>query len=100
MSFINPDNDYVESDSAPTGDWQHIVGVRDAVGNLYIYVDGVLQTDTGLKSGAIDSSGKLYLGCDLGQNYKFDGIIDDVRIYNRALLETEVEQLYQEGLSL
>ena len=28
------------------------------------------------------------------RNYYFDGKIDDIRIYNRALSETEVEAIY------
>lgn len=30
-------------------------------------------------------------------NNKLDGSIDDVRIYNRILSESEIQQLYQEG---
>ena len=32
-----------------------------------------------------------------GWNEFFDGIIDDVRIYNRALSDSEIQELYNEG---
>ena len=38
----------------------------------------------------------LFLGYDGGFGYKkFHGIIDDIRIYNRALSEVEVKELYE-----
>ena len=33
----------------------------------------------------------------LGGNYYFDGVIDDIRIYNRALTDSEIDSLYREG---
>ncbi len=31
-----------------------------------------------------------------GMNYSFDGKIDDIRVYNRALNESEIQLLYDE----
>jgi hypothetical protein len=36
-------------------------------------------------------------GVNWGSNYYMRGKIDDVRIYNRALTESEIHALYQEG---
>ena len=33
---------------------------------------------------------------DIGPGYYFDGVIDDIRIYNRALSESEIQELYNE----
>ena len=35
-------------------------------------------------------------GVDLGSWQNFDGLIDEVRIYNRSLTPAEVKQLYQQ----
>jgi hypothetical protein len=79
------------------GTWRHWVGVWDAT-NLYFYVDGELQasntksgTETGHNAGAIGSNGA-------GSASYFEGLIDDVRIYNRILSENEVRRLYNMGL--
>jgi hypothetical protein len=44
-------------------------------------------------------TGKLYIGMGGGYNQQiyFSGLIDDLRIYNRALDSTEVPSLYYEG---
>jgi len=33
----------------------------------------------------------------LSGNYYFDGIIDDIRVYNRSLNDNEISSLYHEG---
>jgi len=44
------------------------------------------------------STADIFIGeYAFGGNYYFDGIIDDVRIYNRALNESEIDSLYHEG---
>jgi Concanavalin A-like lectin/glucanases superfamily len=39
----------------------------------------------------------LYIGLDPNAYFPFNGSLDDVRIYNRALSATEVKQLYSSG---
>ncbi|MHC4756335.1 MAG: LamG domain-containing protein, partial [Planctomycetota bacterium] len=72
---------------------------------LKIYIDGTLE-NTGDASDIDDvgnESENLFIGRpeDDHNDWFFDGIIDDVRIYNRALSAAEVSQLYRgELLSL
>ncbi len=87
-----------------TNKWQHIVGVYNGSGSssgISLYNNGVLISST-------DSSGGSYVAMenltntlkfgerDVGSNH-FDGSIDDVRIYNRALSAQEIQQLYNLG---
>ena len=75
--------------------WVHAVGIRSGT-NIYLYIDGVLAaTDTGT---TLSTSGTaaLQVGAYSSSNF-FDGQIDDVRIYNRALSAGEVNKLYQMG---
>ncbi|OAD24035.1 LamG domain protein jellyroll fold domain protein, partial [Candidatus Thiomargarita nelsonii] len=80
--------------------WHHVVGV---FGNnsFYFYVDGILrgsetgsynQTSINTKVGAADA---ISGGCGVtGESY-FNGKIDDIRIYNRVLSKSEIQQLYK-----
>ena len=65
---------------------------------LRLYVDGVLE-GSGSNSGSITPGDPLQIGRnDNGQEY-FSGLIDDVRLYNRALTAQEVQDLYDAGNS-
>lgn len=77
--------------------WHHIVGVRD--GDLIkVYYDGVFlqQTDGCASLVATNTSGHVALGRyeDYAAGY-YDGVFDEVRIYNRALSADEIKTLYQ-----
>ena len=78
--FVSGSNASIDSDAAPTGAYQHIAGVRSAAGALGLYIDGAVQADIGTLSGAIDSSGDLFICSDLTPSTFGYGIIDEVRI--------------------
>ena len=80
------------------GRWHHIVWETDRSVNLMkMWVDGVKQTSevdiSGI--GSIPSMDQFYIG-KAGTSY-YNGLIDDVRIYNRAISATEIKQLYNIG---
>ena len=69
--------------------WHHVVVLQDvATGQRRIYVDGVLDR-VGTPSDS-DGPGDLLLGGAAGVNEYFDGVIDEVRIYDRALSDFEI----------
>ncbi|MEU3460771.1 LamG-like jellyroll fold domain-containing protein [Streptomyces sp. NPDC006733] len=79
------------------GRWYHLTGVRDAASNeLKLYVDGRLVATT--EPGPADvSTGALSLGRAkyAGQNGDFwNGSIDEVRVFDRALTAEEVAALH------
>ncbi len=85
----------------PAGQWYYVVGTYSSSGSLYLYVNGV-QVSTNSHTVATisyDSNpftiAKLDYCCATGHH--FDGQIDDVRVYNRALSATEVTALYESG---
>lgn len=76
------------------GLWHHLVGVRNVVDDkIYLYVDGILQGNGGvdITESTIVNSAILYLA---NGGSVFKGIIDEVRIYNRALTAEEISLLY------
>jgi hypothetical protein len=72
--------------------WQHVCAVRDAAGLATIYVNGQVSGTPNQNSGT-PTSGAANLRIGRGAAY-FPGLIDEVRIYNRALSASEVLQLY------
>ena len=81
----------------PKGEWHHLVGVVDGK-QKFLYLDGKLAKE-GNFNGPMSTGGTE---TEIGSAQKdggFIGIIDEVVIYNRALSEKEVEQLFAaEGL--
>ena len=62
-----------------------------------IYIDGSFHQTDNLTLAIITTYNfNLRIGSNMNGNY-FDGIIDDICIYNRTLTVTEIQALYQEG---
>ena len=82
------------------GTWHHVAAVLPMgytnVDDVELYVDGIKMTSTVSSSRTIDTGSVLDVKIgilDDGLDRYFDGLIDDVRIYNRALSETEIAAL-------
>ena len=76
--------------------WYHVAGVYNASAQtLDIYVNGVLNNGTLrgiIPASQINSAVNVNIGRRSGgSGYYFNGVIDDVRIYNRALSQAEIQ---------
>jgi hypothetical protein len=74
-----------------SGDWKHLAVVYSVTaGTKEIYIDGesVTSTDVSVDALTSDRSGAYIGNASDGDN--FDGMIDDVRLYSRALSEEEI----------
>jgi len=96
----NENNPVAKTTVAPVeiGYWQHVVVTFNSdTTTPTFYYNGVVQTSTSNINTLPDELGDdLYIGMNGGTYYKdeFNGKIDDVRIYDRALSADEVEELY------
>jgi hypothetical protein len=78
----------------PIGVWTHIAGVFDGK-NLSTYVNGQFKGSVSAVGTLQNNGFPLYIGADYGSHGGyFNGRIDDVRIYNRALSDAEVQRLF------
>lgn len=81
--------------------WYHCVMVKESISSRKIYVNTTMNQSTTTRSGTPTKLTGVTLGCrDTGSSGKsgyFDGIIDEVGIWNRALTATEVSFLYNSG---
>lgn len=78
-----------------TGNWYHLVGVYNGT-RLNVFLDGVLVGTTSSDiSGSIISDNKpLEIGSNAaGATQEFNGGIDEVMVFNRAISEDEVKAL-------
>jgi len=83
-----------------TNEWHHLVITRDTSGDnkIKVYLDGTLKLTGNLvnaANGAMTLS-TFEIGSGSGTQ-SFDGLIDEVRVYNRALSPDEIKRLYNMG---
>lgn len=77
--------------------WQHVAIVRDDL-RIKLYLNGAFVSDLGTASRIdLETPGALYIGgsdCLGGTETSFSGLIDELRVYNRALDNEEIEDLF------
>jgi len=97
------DATYTGSTNISDGDWHHIVISADRSGNGIIYLDTAVDStdDISARSASLDSTSSIFIGADApsGDSLFFDGKIDDVRLYSKALSSDEVTKNYNAGKS-
>jgi hypothetical protein len=103
--IVSPDGSY-SSDYSVTGgasltsttSWYHVAGVFDAgAQRLKLYVNGNLDADKVVTYNTVfNSTAPFMLGASLldgAAAHGFDGLLDEWRIYNRALSQSEIQAL-------
>ena len=88
-------NDLIASTPQYYGSWTHIVGLYDSS----IPERRVYQNNVEIKSddpGSVSFVDDRYSVGGFNTEY-FEGKIDEVRVYDRALSDTEIDALYQQG---
>ena len=78
-----------------TGQWYHLVWTYDGSQKV-IYINGAEAANTSA-SGTFSSGYNAYIS---HPTYRFDGVIDELKIYDRALTEREVELRYSGSSSI
>jgi len=79
-----------------TEEWHHYCLTYD--GSAFrVYLDGVEEVTEALTGATSHNDTGNWLGADPAPARHFDGAIDDVRVYDRALDAAEVQRLFQFG---
>jgi hypothetical protein len=85
-------------DDAPIGEWTHVALVHDEARKL-IYANGIqlIASPTDVGPATFSAGASTYIGSDIDGGSvvmdPFEGAIDEVRIYARALQPSELQQL-------
>lgn len=87
------------------GDWHHVAVVRDTGADEFVaYVDGAVELTTASSGSdiAFTASALHRIGSDhqAGTPIVFNGAIDELAVYDRALTPTEIAEHYQAGAQL
>jgi len=87
----------VQADAAPpqTGEWSHVAAIYDGA-TMRIYTNGGLVNEAPFTGAISTSSDPLYIGTKTPTSVAtdhYDGLLDDLRIYNRAFSTKEVKIL-------
>ncbi|MFH0806479.1 MAG: LamG-like jellyroll fold domain-containing protein [Candidatus Brennerbacteria bacterium] len=78
--------------------WQHVASTYDGTTTRH-YLNGALASSSAACTyGATANDNDLYIGGRASDTSRFAGMIDDVRVYNRALSSDEARQLYNSGI--
>jgi hypothetical protein len=90
---------YFSSGSITNDVWTHVAYVCDGSNQKY-YINGVLDGATLPCSGNISyGSGTITIvGKGQGNLYNFQGVIDDIRIYNYGLSQAQIYELVNGGI--
>jgi hypothetical protein len=77
------------------GVWYHVVGTYSQGGSIKTYVNAKLDREQETTTILAASQGPLKIGCEpFSGEWLFNGLMDDLQIYNYPLSETEVAALY------
>jgi hypothetical protein len=81
----------------PINQWSYVVAVMESNQRTKIYVNGAEVGSKTFGSGSVYNSPQIIcIGAEVcGVQNFFQGLIDEVRIYNRALSPDEIKALYE-----
>lgn len=86
--------------SVDFGVWQHVCAViNPSPQTSYLYKNSVVIDSGTSITATVDSGVSATIGNRYDNNRDWEGRLDDIRVYNRALTAQEVSQLYYYGLS-
>ena len=78
----------------PRWTWQHVVYCRDA-DTVRVYLNGQLEIETSVRNGTAGID-QLFVGGRSDNTHNWEGRIDEVAIFDRALTYQEVSSLWQD----
>ncbi len=86
---------YSNPNSVPIGKWSHVAVTWDQTNGVTFYIDGVKDKNIP-NSGTGQSINWVRIGREHSTR-RFNGAIDEVRIYEQSLTSAQIKKLYVEG---
>lgn len=79
-------------------EWHHIAGTYDK-SFMKIYVDGVMEGQMAATDDPDTTTGVIRLGVRINGGNAFNGILDEVALFNVALSDSEIKSIMDNGLA-
>jgi|GEM_PF-6567004 len=95
--FINTWDQTFVRDTIPPNQWTHVAATYDG-SVISLYINGQLEDTTHYSEEIDHSEGPLYIGMGQG-NYYWDGIIEEVRIWDHTRMQSEIASAYKTTLT-
>lgn len=95
ITYLHNEDDYYSSLIVPSQEWVHVAVVWDGTFIKY-YLNGQKDTHQDYEPTILTvSNGNLFIGYNpTGTGTYYNGYMDDIRLYNRALTDQEIDDLY------
>jgi RHS repeat-associated protein len=87
--YVSGTNRTAEGDPLPVNTWTHVAGTYDGA-TLRLFLNGIEVASTAVSGPIATSTGVLRIGGNSIWGEFFQGMIDEVRIYSRALSAAEI----------
>jgi hypothetical protein len=87
--------DHVKAGNAADGQWHH--GAMTFDGSVHrLYLDGVLVANKTMSVNAISPS-FFWIGRGTGSSSYWSGLVDEIKLYNTALTNNDIQEIYNAG---
>ena len=92
----------ISTTNVADGTWHHVAGVRSGLTTYKVYVDGVLQGNTnqtvgsGCNANSANGPSSWFVGRSNAWTVNFNGSIDEVAVFNKALSDADIANIYQQ----
>lgn len=80
------------------GEWHHLAFTSSTTTGRVIYLDGVNIKSSAITVTPVGTSSTLHIGSQDNSSSWFNGQLDEVVIYHKALSSTEVSDMYWKGI--
>lgn len=95
--FVSHYNQNMASINFSADKWHHIVGTYDGA-NVKIYLDATEGTSDNYTGNISSNTGdSVFIAAGGNSGYRWNGKIDEVKIYSEALPFSQIQKLYAEG---
>src|SRR5262249_48676423 len=88
-AYINTSTSAQGTNQLPLNTWTHLAATYDG-SSLLLYQNGILVGSMATSGNISTTTGVLRIGGNLVYGAYFQGLIDDVRVYSRALTPGEI----------
>jgi plastocyanin len=89
--------DVCGSTNVADGNWHHLALTYDGASTATLYVDGAFETSETRTYNTV-LSGRLYIGSTVeGSGEYYNGLVDEVEIFNRGLSASEIQGIVNAG---